>query len=93
MTSVITATRKTNLLTSAYGVFCAACFFLGYQMDKRGSWLGEWVAISPGLPGSLLLLMDTGVSEAAFVGYFLNGLGIWIALRTRSSKRETPGAN
>jgi len=53
-------------------------------MDKRGSWLGEWVAIAPGLPGSLLLLMDTGVSEAAFVGYFLNGLGVWLALRTRN---------
>jgi hypothetical protein len=61
-------------------------------MDKRGSWLGEWVAIAPGLPGSMLLLMDTGVSEASFVGYFLNGLGIWLALRARNGERETPGA-
>ena len=89
---VMTAARKTTLLISAYGVFCSVCFFVGYQMDKRGSWLGEWVAIGPGLPGSMLLLMDTGVSEAAFVGYFLNGLGIWLALRTRNGKRETPGA-
>ena len=61
-------------------------------MDKRGSKLGEWIAVAPGMPGSLLLRIDTGVSEAAFLGYFINGLGIWLALHTRDNKRETPGA-
>lgn len=60
-------------------------------MDKRGSWLGEWVAMAPGLPGSLLLRMDTGVSEAAFLGYFLNCLGIWLSLNTRRNKKEKLG--
>lgn len=91
MVQVSTARKTTNLFTIAYGLFCSACFFVGYQMDKRGSWLGEWVAIAPGLPGSLMLRMDTGVSEAAFLGYFLNGLGIWLSLNTRSNSKEKLG--